>query len=137
MNPDVTAIRTEQWRQIVYDCINREPTVSKRQWCQENGIRYRSYMYWQRKFQVEALDRMESRETTLPINQNQVTVPAFADITPQLEALRAEQKSVPTEPEVATLAPELMIQAGSFRIYVNGSIQEATLETVMRVIRHA
>ena len=94
-------------------------------------------MYWQRKFQVEALDLMGNRETTLPINQNQVPVPAFADVTPQLEALRAEQKSVPTELEVATLAPELMIQAGSFRIYVNGSIRETTLETVMRVIHHA
>ena len=137
MNPKVTAIRIEQWRQTVYDCINRDPAVSKRQWCQDNEIRYRSYMYWQRKFQMEALDLMENRETTLPIKQNQVAVPAFADITPHLEALQAEQKSVLAEPEVSPLAPELMIQVGSFRIYVNGSIQETTLETVMRVIHHA
>ena len=137
MNQNVAAVRSEQWRQIIYDCINRDPKLSKRQWCQENGIRYRSFMYWQRKFQMEALDLIENHEATLPVKQDPVSVPVFADMTPQLEALQAEQESVPADTEPAPLAPELMIQAGSYRIYVNGSIQEATLETVMRVIRHA
>ena len=43
----------------------------------------------------------------------------------------------PQNAEPLPLAPELMIQAGSYRIYVNGSIQETTLETVLRVIRDA
>ena len=138
MNQKVVAVRTEQWRQIVLDCINRNPDISKRQWCRENGIRYRSYMYWQRKFQMEALDLMENHGTTLPIKQDPASVQAFVDMTPQLEVLRTERESFPAESsEPAALAPELMIQAGSFRIYVNGSIQGATLETVMRVIRHA
>lgn len=70
MNQKVAAVRTEQWRQTIQDCINRDPDISKRQWCQENGIRYRSFMYWQRKFQTEVLDLMENRETTLPLNVN-------------------------------------------------------------------
>ena len=137
MNQKVAAVRTEQWRQTIQDCINRNPDISKRQWCQENGIQYRSFMYWQRKFQMEALDLIGNLETTLPIKQDPVCVPAFADMTPHLEALQAERESSPAGSEPMPLAPELMIQAGSFRVYVNGSIQETTLETVMRVICHA
>ena len=137
MNKKVANVRAEHWRQTVYECLNRDPKLSKKQWCQENGIYYRSFMYWQRRFQLEAIDLMENHETTLPIKQDPVSVPVFADMTPHLEALQTEQESTSEEPESVPLAPELMIQAGDFRIYVNGSIQESTLKTVMRVIRHA
>lgn len=137
MNKKVAEVRTEQWRQTIYDCINCDSKVSKRQWCKENGIRYRSFMYWQHKFQLEALGRMDNQETMLPIKQDAVNTPVFADVTSHLKVLQAEQESAPKEPESMHLAPELMIQIGSFRIYVNGSVQDSTLETVMRVIRHA
>ena len=137
MNQKVAAVRAERWRQTIYDCINRDPKLSKKQWCQDNGIRYRSFMYWQRRFQMEALDLMENHDATLPAKQDLVSVPVFADMTPQLEALQTEQESVPEAEEPLPLAPELMIQAGSYRIYVNGSIQESTLETVLQVIQNA
>lgn len=137
MNQKVAAIRTEQLRQIIQDCINRNPGISKRQWCRENGVRYRSFMYWQRKFQLKAIDLMENQGTKLPVKQEPVSAQAFVDMTSQLEVLQTEREFSPASSELTPLAAELMIQAGSFRIYVNGSIQEATLETVMRVIRHA
>ena len=137
MNQRVSAIRTEQWRKIVYECLNRDPKISKRQWCRENDVKIRSLMYWQRKFQMEALDQIEGRDPSLPIRTDPVNVPAFADMTSRLEALHSEQDAVVPEQGTSKLAPELMIQAGPYRIYVNGSIQEDTLEKVMRVIRHA
>lgn len=137
MNQKVAAIRAEQWRQTVYECLNRNPKLSKKQWCRENGVYYRSFLYWQRKFQMEALDLMENHETTLPAKQDAVSVPAFADMAPQLKALQDEQEFSPAGSEPTPLAPELMIQAGSYRVYVNSSIQETTLETVLRVIHHA
>ena len=137
MNQRVSAIRTEQWRKIVYECLNRDPKISKRQWCRENDVKIRSLMYWQRKFQMEALDQIEGRDPSLPIRTDPVNVPAFADMTSRLEALHSEQDAVVPEQDTSKLAPELMIQAGPYRIYVNGSIQEDTLEKVMRVIRHA
>lgn len=137
MNQKVAAVRAERWRQIIYECLNRDPKLSKKQWCRENGVYYRSLMYWQRRFQMEALDLMESHDAALPVKQDSVSVPTFADMTPQLKALRAEQEPVSEAVEPLPLAPELMIQAGSYQIYVNGSIQESTLETVLRVIRHA
>lgn len=137
MNQKVTEIRVENWRKTICECINRDPKVSKKQWCQEHGIYYRSFMYWQRKFQMEALDLMENNETALPAKQDPACIPVFADMTDQLAAIRAEQGSASTEPETTPLAPELMIQVGPYRVYVNSSIREATLETVMRVIGRA
>ena len=54
MEQKAAEIRCEQWRRTVYECINRNSDISKRQWCKDNGIKYRSLMYWQHKFQQEA-----------------------------------------------------------------------------------
>lgn len=137
MNQKVAAIRTEQWRQIIQDCINRNPGISKRQWCRENGVRYRSFMYWQRKFQLEELEKLNSNKPTLPAQPVSSDAPAFVDMTAQLETLLTEQASAEPQQENGTFVPELMIRIGSCQVYVSGSAQESTLEKVMRVLRNA
>lgn len=137
MNKEVVAIRHAQWRKIIDDCINRNPKTSKRQWCKTKGISFRSLMYWQRKLQLEAIDQMRSSQSPVPIQTMPADVPVFVDVTAQVESLQENHRSNSREPEPVTLAPELMIQAGSYRIYVNSSLQEATLKKVMRVIGHA
>ena len=57
MNKKVAEIRRQQWFRTVHKCINRDPRISKRQWCEKNGIKIRSLMYWQRKLQMEALEK--------------------------------------------------------------------------------
>ncbi len=66
MNKEVAAIHHAQWRKIVDDCINRKPGITKRQWCEDNGISIRSLMYWQRKFQLEELEQIDSSHSELP-----------------------------------------------------------------------
>lgn len=136
MDQKVTEIRTEQWRRTVYDCINRDPNVSKRQWCENNGIKFRSLMYWQRKFRLEALAQMESSEAALPAPAAGTCAPAFADVTEKLEMMQADQE-IRKYPGGLPMPPELMIQTGAYQIYVNGSMQMTTLERVLRVINRA
>ena len=107
MDQKVTAVRAEQWRQTIYDCINRDTDVTKRQWCLESGRRYSSFMYWQHKFRMEVRGLTADHEAALPAKQNPASVPAFADITPHLEALQAEWEAAPAEPETVFM-PELM-----------------------------
>lgn len=137
MNKQVAAIRSEQWRRIVCECINRDPNTSKRCWCRDNGVNYRSLMFWQRKFQMEALDQMSVAGNVLPAHAEHTSFPAFVDVTAKLKAVQDEQCSIPGDQEPVSLTPELMIQTGAYRIYINSSIHEDTLEKVMRVIRHA
>ena len=93
MNPKVAAVRTEQWRQTVYDCINRDPKITKLQWCEENGIKIRSLMYWQRKFQLEVLDKMENKDAALSAKSSAANTPAFVDVTAQMGELQGKQKT--------------------------------------------
>ena len=133
MDQKVNEIRNEQWRKTVHECINRDPKISKRQWCEDNGIKFRSLMYWQRKFRLEALAQMEGSKAALPACTAGNCVPAFADVTDKLEEIQADRERQ-IYPGGFAMPPELMIQTGSYQIYVNGSIQTATLEKVMRVI---
>ena len=80
----ISEIRAKHWRQTVYDCINRDPKITKSQWCEENGVSIRSLMYWQHKFQAEALGRMDEQETTFPMKSASANMPAFVDMTAQL-----------------------------------------------------
>lgn len=130
MDKKVAEFRNEQWREIIHECINRDPGISKRKWCEKHGIKFRSLMYWQRKFQVEALDQMHNSQTALSAPDAQTSVPAFVDVTAQYEAVQEDNHPLP-------MAPELMIQTGAYKIYINGSIHESTLKKVMRVIGHA
>ena len=137
MDQKVTEIRNEQWRRTVYACINRDPKISKRQWCEENGVKIRSLMYWQRKFRLEALVQMENNAVALPASTAGTCVPVFADVTEKLEEIQAGQATRKYPGSLPPITPELMIHAGAYQIYVNGSIQLTTLEKVMKVISRA
>ena len=138
MDQKVTEIRNEQWRRTVYECINRDPAISKRQWCEDNGVKFRSLMYWQRKFRLEALAQMENNTAALPVSTAAGTcVPVFADVTEKLEEIHADQETRKYPGGLSPMTHELMIQAGAYQIYVNGSIQMTTLEKVMKVMSRA
>ena len=137
MDKKINDVRRDQWRRIVSECHSRDPGLSKAQWCKDNGIRIRSFMYWQRKFRLEAVEQMDNRQNTLPSRAAGTCLPAFADVTEQIEALQADPAASLQSPGAGPAAPELMIQTGPYRIYVNGSVQVTTLEKVLRVISHA
>ncbi len=84
MDNNAYVIRQEKWREIVISCNNREPGLTKREWCRQNGIKERGLLYWQKKFRDEALAVMEQKSHTseMPIA---VAAPkeqlAFVDIS--------------------------------------------------------
>lgn len=138
MDQKVADVRTAQWREIVRDCSQRTPGQTKKDWCLQNGIRFRSLMYWQRKFQVEALALMEKCSPNYAsMSSSQPPVPAFADMTARLHEASQDISASAAESEAPALTPEVMIQHGAYRIYVNSSIHEATLETVIKVLSRA
>ena len=126
MDKNSYKVRRERWLRIVTECNNRDRSISKIQWCQRNGVNIKSFYYWQRQLRNELL---------IVGADSAKQVPAFVDITSQVsgsapiseEAISAER----------TLVPELMNQSGDFRVYVSGAVQEQTLNTVMKVLRHA
>ncbi len=123
-------VRHNRWLQILTECNNRDQSISKTQWCQNNGVNIKSFYYWQRQFRNELLVLSQSSSKH---------VPAFVDITSDISS--QVSKTIPISPNdlatEKTLIPELMIQSGDFRVYVSGTVQEQTLDTVIRVLRRA
>jgi hypothetical protein len=91
-----------------------------------NGVNIKSFYYWQYQFRNDLLIQSAVSSARLP---------AFVDITSQVS------RSTPISEEAVsverTLIPEVMIQCGDFRVYVSGVVREQTLDTVMKVLRHA
>lgn len=137
MDKEANAVRREQWRRIVNECINRDSQISKRRWCEENGIKFRSFTYWQHKFRKEALEQMDAPQTAAPAVTAPASAPAFVDLTAKYEALQPARQEALRRQENIPASTELMIRVGDLQIYVNGSVQMSTLEKVMKVISHA
>lgn len=126
MDKNSYKVRREQWLRIVTECNSRDQSIPKIQWCLMNGVNIKSFYYWQHQFRNELLIQGAASATQ---------VPAFVDITSQVS------RSAPISEEAVsaerTLVPELMIQCGDFRVYVSGAVHEQTLDTVMKILRHA
>ena len=137
MDKEANAVRREQWRRIVNECINRDSQISKRRWCEENGIKFRSFTYWQHKFRKEALEQMDAPQTAAPAVTAPASAPAFVDLTAKYEVLQPARQEALRRQENIPASTELMIRVGDLQIYVNGSVQMSTLEKVMKVISHA
>ncbi len=137
-------IRRENWRRIVQECNNREPGITKKDWCQSNNISLKSLYYWQRQF------RNEAAVTVAAAGQN-----SFYDITSHLDAngtaadtvseLRVPSSSTPIEGTagqdnpgtVPFHLPGIIVQTGECRVYVADSAKKSTFRMVMEVLRNA
>ncbi len=126
MDKNSYKVRREQWLRIVTECNSRDQSIPKIQWCRMNRVNIKSFYYWQHQFRNELL--IQGAAST-------AQVPSFVDITSQVS--RSALKSEEFISAEKTLVPELMIQSGDFRVYVSGAVQEQTLDTVMKVLRHA
>lgn len=52
-------VRREHWLNVINACQARNENITIRQWLKDNGIGYKSYYYWLRKFRREAFERMK------------------------------------------------------------------------------
>ena len=128
MDQRASEIRLAQWEQIVLE--GNQASVSKREWCRQNGINEKSFFYWQRKIRLKALDVKSTSSAIIPVPAADNSKPAFVELP-----FLGEQPD-DKNPETNVL-PELMIQVNGCKVFVTASIQESTLQTVMKVIRNA
>ena len=128
MDQNAQQIRRSQWEKIVLE--GNRASVSKKEWCRQNGISEKSFYYWQRKIRLQAAGALEARKD-VPVC---VGSPASTFVEMPLRSTAQTMNGGSASPG---LTPELMIQIGDCRVYVAGTIQEQTLSTVLKIIRHA
>ena len=136
------SIREKQWMDIITACNASD--MNKKEWMKLHNISPKNFYRWQKILRERALNKMEdygypilptyNEETEEEIAQGQTT--EFADIT-GLIAQGGEKKTALVSTGKTQVVPELMIQAGSYQLYIGSGITEDTLTTVLKVIGHA
>ena len=53
MDQIVHEVRSRNWASIITECS--QSTLTKLEWCRQNGINIKSFYYWQRKLRNEAM----------------------------------------------------------------------------------
>lgn len=109
--------RLEEWKERVAAC--RSSGMSVRGWCQEQGIAYKTYYYWEKEVLSEAVRQAAALNS---VENRFVEMPALAEYVSDSER----------EP---VLAAKLRIKSGELEIYAGA--EAATVEMLVRVLRDA
>ena len=146
MDRFVMNIRLESWIPIFEEQI--KSGLSKKEFCKQNGISRCGFYKWQRIFR-EKLTREagyldETSNPPQPFNDSLSEKPAFFELTTSpLTDCAMESKSYRTEGTScisagATTSPvALSVTYGGFTINVSGNVDEESLLSVLRAVKHA
>ena len=138
MDHTTTEIRTEQWRQIVLEANGT--SLTKKEFCRQNGIKEKQFYYWQRKIRRQDATRLLSKADLPPVQSAPVISPCSSSSFVALDLLESEE-SPPNRSSLllnrSILNPEVMIPINGYHLFVGAGIQETTLHTVIKVLRNA
>ena len=58
MDQKAYEIRRSRWERIILE--GNRASVSKKEWCRQNGINEKSFYYWQKKIRMAAIENANS-----------------------------------------------------------------------------
>lgn len=138
-------LRVEKWRQIILEANNSD--IPKIQYMREHNLSENSFYYWQRFFRKEAIENgtaLSAIPQNQPVNERsaapgqqvssfiEVTAPSVPDPAPSAPAAPC---TVPdSEPDSSWT---MMLRHGDYSLYLDNSVSEKCLKTVLRAIPHA
>lgn len=131
MNPRVRDVRFAIAAQWLRD--QAASGLSKKEWCNQNGISRGRFFYYQRRLQNKVLDKNPEIEQAAA---NALT-PTFVEVsTPACinSSLGPQHERCPEHPSAGG---EIQITYGGFRICTSGEVAEQELTMVLRAVKHA
>ena len=135
MDHATTEIRTEQWRQIVLEANGS--SLTKKEFCRQNGIKEKQFYYWQRKIRRQESSRLRLEATLAPVESTSVVSSCSSSSFVTVNLSKPEDTSSLPLSLSSTFHPELMIQMNGVNLFVVSSVHEETLQSVIRVLRNA
>lgn len=118
MDKSTHQVRCEQWTQIISQCL--ESGMSKKDWCNANGISEKAFYYWQRILRNEAY--IEYKQLPIAKESASKTPVAFVELK-SIDTTEAKRPAF--HPDVIirskgmvleisnTASPELLVQLGA------------------------
>ena len=136
MDQTTKEIRTEQWRQIVLEANGT--SLTKKEFCRQNGIKEKQFYYWQRKIRRQDAARF-LEEASLAQAKTSPVVSSCSSSSSFVALELSTPEEFPQESSSLTsiFQPELMLQLNGVQLFVGETVHEATLQSVIRVLRNA
>ena len=135
MDHATTEIRTEQWRQIVLEANGS--SLTKKEFCRQNGIKEKQFYYWQRKIRRQESSRLRLEATLAPVESTSVVSSCSSSSFVAVNLSEPEDTSSIPLSLSSAFHPELMIQMNGVNLFVVSNVHEETLQSVIRVLRNA
>ncbi len=137
-------LRAEEWRQIVLEANNSgQPKI---QYIREHHLSENSFYYWQRLFRKEAIAQSEGAGLPAAASPVPTTADKPASVGPQNSAfieVTAPSSPLSSDEEerhksaVDPSSWDVLLQHGDYSLYLNNTVSEKCLKTVLRAISHA
>ena len=137
MDQRVKQLRLMRWKEIVVAC--NTSGMKKKDWLAQNNINPKSFYRKQKEIRDYELNNME---LTVPTDQNAVagkTTQEFVDMTALTRPIINQRNAGTTGYQYGAdaMQPEMMLQVGTYQLYIGSRITGATLKTVLEVLKNA
>ena len=126
MDKITSDVRRQQWLDIIQAC--NASGLTKKSWCEQNGINIKSFYYWQRQLRHETYDVQS------------------AALSPEPEVTFAEI-AVPSSPQnivdqtmtdsATSFCPDAVIRTGTLTIEVSNHASREVLSLIRSVMKYA
>ncbi len=120
-------VRLMKWKSVVEACNSRPEGMSARQWLDEQGIKPKTYYYWQRRVRQEAYG--EQQQASLPAVKEDGEV-TFAE-------LPISQYSEPASSASGSFCADAIITTGHLTIALSNSVSKELMRQLMEAISDA
>lgn len=120
-------VRAQEWISIIQAW--RSSGLTKKQWCEENGVSLRQFFYWQKNIREELYTEMKKKETgVVPVAPAESTAlaPAFAEIKVTSVAERQDRQ----------FQPDAVIKVGDISIQLTNTASRELLERIGGTLLH-
>lgn len=110
-----------------------ESGLSKKKWCEQNGIARSKFYYYQHLFQQKVLDQ----NPEVIHAAGQALAPSFVEIAmPACVPSQVESQSEPIS-EASFSEEAIRITYGGFEVHIPGELSKQALTMVLRAVKHA
>ena len=136
MDHRVKQLRLMRWKEIVVAC--NTSGMKKKDWLAQNNINPKSFYRKQKEIRDYELNNME---LTVPTDQNAVAgrmSQEFVDMTALTWPVSNQRTAGTTGCQygVDPMQPEMMLQVGTYQLYIGSRTTGATLKTVLEVLKN-
>ena len=148
MDKYVMDIRLQNWIPIFEAQVRSG--LDKQTFCKQNGISRGLFFKWQRILRERIADGFDPGSISVPVASTVSGTgavddhPAFFEITPasstSLADLDSRAEAVPRHTPVADKASyggQICISYGSFSVSLSGDVDESSLTSILRAVKHA